>query len=74
MAGQDRERLVWAEDHQSGGWHVVDRGSYGVPAALALCGHRIDLREPRTTWAISITDGRQARCGKCVLVLAQPEG
>lgn len=57
---------VFVADRRSGVGHVVDRHSFGVPAALTLCGHRIDLRAPVTFWEVGSEPGERAECLRCL--------
>lgn len=59
-------RYVFALDRRTGAGHIVDEGSFGVPAALALCGHRLDLREPVTSWAVAADPGYRPECLRCL--------
>jgi len=58
--------LVFVQDKRTGTGHIVDRGSYGVPAALALCGHRMDLRSPITAWSVQGGSIGHFECLRCL--------
>ncbi len=59
-------RLVFVKDSRTGHAHIVDRGSIGVPAALALCGHRMDLRGSVHSWPVFGHAVAQLECVRCL--------
>jgi hypothetical protein len=58
--------LVFVQDKRTGHGHIVDRGSFGVPSAVTVCGHRMDLREPLTSWPVFGGDGGHLECLRCL--------
>jgi len=58
--------LVFVRDNRTGTGHIVDRSSFGVPAALALCGHRMDLLDPVTSWVVGDAPGEHPECLRCL--------